>query len=245
MADQSPDPITLADASAAEAALQGAQQVSVKSIMLGSGPRFARDAFGPVLAFYIGWKVLGLVAGIVLATGMSVLAYRHERKNERMGRMPLLSLGFVIVQAIVGLVSRSATAYLAQPDLLSGVFGVAFIVSTWVSKPLAGVFAEEMYPFPKEVKESRTFLRVFSRISLVWGVYQILRSATRLLTLTKVGVDAFVLIQFVTGVPITAALMSWSIWYGVRGFRNSDEWGWAMRGDDPPPEVVAAYTAAT
>ena len=50
MASQSPAPMTLADASAAEAALQGAQQVSFKSIMLGSGPRFARDAFGPVLA---------------------------------------------------------------------------------------------------------------------------------------------------------------------------------------------------
>src|SRR5438309_11999663 len=98
-----PAPMTLADTSAAEAALQGAQQVSFKSLMLGSGPRFARDAFGPVLAFYIGWKVLGLVVGIVMATGMSLLAYRHERKNERLGRMPLLSLGFVIVQAIVGL----------------------------------------------------------------------------------------------------------------------------------------------
>lgn len=37
--------------------------------------------------------------------------------------------------------------------------------------------------------------------------------------------------SIVTGIPFTAALMSWSIWYGVRGFRRSAEWGWAL-GDE-------------
>jgi hypothetical protein len=32
-------------------------------------------------------------------------------------------------------------------------------------------------------------------------------------------VDLFVVISIVTGMPITLALMSWSIWYGVRSFR--------------------------
>ena len=36
-------------------------------------------------------------------------------------------------------------------------------------------------------------------------------------------------------------MMSWSIWYAVRAFRRSEEWGWALRGEEPPPEVVAAY----
>ena len=30
-------------------------------------------------------------------------------------------------------------------------------------------------------------------------------------------------------VPFTAALMSWSVWYAVRYFRKSDEWGEAIR----------------
>ena len=32
------------------------------SILLGSGPRFARDAFGPVLAFYVVYKISGLAS---------------------------------------------------------------------------------------------------------------------------------------------------------------------------------------
>jgi hypothetical protein len=29
--------------------------------------------------------------------------------------------------------------------------------------------------------------------------------------------------------PLTAALLAWSTWYGVRGFRASEEWGPAIR----------------
>jgi len=54
------------------------------------------------------------------------------------------------------------------------------------------------------------------------------RSVLRLIVLVALGVDVFVAVGFVTGFPITMALMSWSIWYGVRGFRRSEEWGPAI-----------------
>jgi hypothetical protein len=37
-------------------------KVTVLGLLLGSGPRFARDALGPVLVFYVGWKLLRLTA---------------------------------------------------------------------------------------------------------------------------------------------------------------------------------------
>ena len=43
--------------------------------MLGSGPRFARDAFGPVLVFYVGWKLIGFRAAILAATTLAIAAY--------------------------------------------------------------------------------------------------------------------------------------------------------------------------
>lgn len=35
-----------------DTAMNAADLVTVKGLLLGGGPRFARDAFGPVLAFY-------------------------------------------------------------------------------------------------------------------------------------------------------------------------------------------------
>jgi hypothetical protein len=68
----------------------------------------------------------------------------------------------------------------------------------------------------------------------------VLRSAIRLGALSKAMIDAYVVINLITGVFV-AALMAWSISYAVRAFRTSGEWGWALRGDDPPPEIVAIY----
>jgi intracellular septation protein A len=227
-------------ASDAGAAVADARSVTLKSLLLGGGPRFSRDAFGPPLAFYLAWKVGGLIPGIATATVVALVAYRYERKHDRPGLMARLSLGFIVVQAVVGLVARSAVVYLAQPVLLSAVFGLAFVGSVAARRPLAGMFAMEIYPFPDEVRASATFRRVFGRVSLVWGIYLLVRSVTRLAALSHGRIEAFLAVNLVTGVPLTAALMSWSIWYGLRGFRRSAEWGWAFEGGESPPGGVPA-----
>ena len=196
--------------------------------MLGSGPRFAREGFGPVLAFYLGWKLVGLPAGIGAATVVALLAFRLAKREERTGALPKMALGFVFLQAGVGLLSGSARVYLAQPVLLSGGLGVAFLASAFTSRPLIGIFAAETYPFPDEVRESETFRQIFARISIVWGCYQLARSAMRLLVLTQTSVDSYVVVNFATGFPMIAAMFSWTTWYAVRSFRRSREWGWAF-----------------
>ena len=113
--------------------------------------------------------------------------------------------------------------------IANAAYGVAFLVSVPLGRPLAGVFASETYPFPPEVKNSATFRRVFSWVSLVWAFYLLARSALRLATLTQASVDVFIVVNVLSGIPFTAALMTWSIWYGLRGFRRSDEWGPSLR----------------
>src|SRR5437764_1106910 len=45
---------------------------------------------------------------------------------------------------------------------------------------------------------------------------------------TAVGIGAFVIVNVITGFPIVAGLMSWSVWYITRFFRRSEEWGTAL-----------------
>jgi intracellular septation protein A len=203
--------------------------VQTRDLLLGSGPRMARDAFGPMLAFYVGWRLFGLVAGITVATMASLLALWAEQRQGRRGLMARIGLAFVVVQAAVGLMSGSEQLYLAQPVLVSGLYGLGFLGSVALRRPLTAAFAEEMYPFPDFVRESDTYRRAFSNISLVWGVYLLGRTALRLVTLADSSVEAFMVVNFVTGVPVTAFLLSWSVWYAVRYFRRSEEWGDAVR----------------
>jgi hypothetical protein len=202
--------------------------ISVKGILFGNGPRFARDAFGPIGSFWVLWKLWGLVPGILAATAVAIFAYTYERRRQRPGMVVRIALAFVLIQAVVGLATGSAEIYLAIPVLTNACYGLTFIGSTMIGRPLAGIFAEELFPLPDEVKASRTHRQVFRRISLVWGGYMVLRSALRLMVLVLLGVDIFIAVSFATGFPITASLMSWSVWYGVRSFRRSEEWGPAI-----------------
>jgi intracellular septation protein A len=212
-----------------EMAPQQRRRVTVTGMLLGSGPRFARDAVGPVLLFYAGWKLFGLTTGIVAATSVALVIFAWERRHARTGLGASIGLVVALTQAAAGLATGSAVAYFAPGIIVNALYGLAFMVSVALGRPLAGVFAQETYAFPPAVKASATFRRVFSRVSLAWGTYLLLRSGLRLLVLSWRDVDLFVIVNIATGIPFTAALTAWSIWYGVRGFRRSDEWGWALK----------------
>ena len=213
-----------AQAVAAEAVERGVPETDFRSVFFAGAPRFAREAFGPVLAFYLGWKFGNLVVAILLATAVGIALDLYERRRGRAGALALVSVAFVIVQAAVGLIADSATVYLAQPVVVGAIWGLANIVSAIVGRPLAGVFADAWYPFPPEVRASQTYRRVFGIESVIWGVYLLARSAIRMFVLASGSIGAFAAIQIATGVPFTIALVAWSVWYATREFERSTEW---------------------
>ena len=205
----------------------GLDPIDTRTILRAGGPRFIANAGFPVLFFYVGWKASGLLLGVILATAVGIGAYLYERHKERPGMVARLALGFVIIQGVIGLAFGSAKVYLAQPVVLNLGLGLVFLITTLRGKPFAGSFADELYAFPPEVKQSDTFKQAFARVSIVWAVYFLIRSAIRLYML-KSSVDAFVIVNVITGFPIVTALVSWSVWYITRFFRRSEEWGPAL-----------------
>src|SRR5262245_51846099 len=169
------------------------------------------------------WKLSGLVAGIAVASAVALLAFGWERRRGASGVLPALGLGIAGIQAVVGLASGSAVAYFAPAIIANGIYGLVFMTSVVISKPLAGVLAREAFPFPPRVSESALFRRIFSRVSLAWGTFLLLRGGVRLFALTAGGIDIFVLVSMLTGLPVTALLMSWSLWYPMRAFRRHPE----------------------
>jgi intracellular septation protein A len=224
--------VNAASASMAGTGPESVPEQSFRSIFFAGAPRFARELFGPVAAFYIGWKLGGLVAGIVLASAVGIALDLYERRRGRAGTLALVSVAFVVVQGVVGLAADSAVVYLAQPVLVGAIWGFANIGSAFLGRPLAGMFADAWYPFPPELKASRTYRRVFAVESVVWGVYLLARSGIRMLVIAKGSIGGFAVIQLVTGVPFTIALVAWSVSYAVRAFERSDEW------DDDEPSVA-------
>jgi intracellular septation protein A len=191
--------------------------------IIGRGlPQFVGEAVAPVLVFYVVWKGYGLGPAIAASTVayLALAAWLIRRRRD----VTLIAVGavFVVIQSLVALAAHSATVYLAQPVVLSVLWGVAYFVSAAIRRPLIGVFASAWYPFPAWFRASAPFKREFGMQSLVWGAYCIARAALRLYVLLASGVGGFVVISLVTGTPLFVALVAWGIWHARRAFARLD-----------------------
>jgi Protein of unknown function (DUF3159) len=207
---------------------------TVGSILLGGLPGALREGVLPVGAFYAGLQLSGLTAGMAAAAAASIFVYALERRAGRDGLLVRLSLAFVAVQTVVGVISDSATAYLALPVLSTAVWGLAFLGSAAIRRPLAGALACAWYPFPREFRQTDAFKRVYGVESVVWGLYLLSRSALRLVVLLFAGVGGYLLVVL-TGTPLTIALLVWSVWYAVRRL-SDDEAAESERSLQPLPQ---------
>ena len=185
-------------------------------------PGFLREGFLPVGAFYVGLQLGGLGAGIAASTAISFLIYLYERRAGRDALVVRISLAFVFVQAAIGLAADSATVYLAQPVLINAAWGLAFLVSVAIRRPLAGALACAWYPFPRWFRETEPFKRVFGAQSLVWGAYFLARSAMRMGALLYGSLESFLAIVFLTGTPVMFLLILWSIRHAIRGLADAE-----------------------
>lgn len=184
------------------------------SVLLKSiGPRLLRDTLGPPATFYAAWKISGNVfIGIAVATAFSAAAYAYERRNGRPGLITRVVLLFVVVQAIIGVATDSATAYLVQPALLGVVNGLLWLGSVALGRPLAGIFAQEVFPVSEEVRVSGHYRAVFRHISLWLGIFFVTFAAAQLAVLLAVGIGAFLATRVADAVG-TLLIVAWCVRY--------------------------------
>src|SRR3954447_12743453 len=169
-----------------------------QSLLRSVGPRLLRDILGPTLFFYAVWKLSGnVIAGIATGSAVSLVAYRYERRHSRPGLIARFVLAIVVLQAVVGLATGSATAYLIQPAILGAVNGAVWLGSVAIGRPLAGVFAREIFPVDEEMRASAEYRYVFRHVSLLFGLFFLVFAVIQLSVLLIAGVGAFVAVRVV------------------------------------------------
>jgi intracellular septation protein A len=209
-----------------EAALNsgsGLEAPRVRAVLRATGPRVARDGFGPLLAFFVAWKLVGLLAGIAAAVITAALLFGYERRRGRPGMVVRLALGLVLIRAVVGLISGSASTYLAQEIAIDILLSSAFLGSLLARRPLTEFFATEIYPLPEAVRRHPVYRRTHRVITLAWGGYFLARAGVRLLAFVSLSSSGYVLVVALTDVPFLLALLAWSVWYAAHSLRREPE----------------------
>jgi hypothetical protein len=195
---------------------------SFRAVFARGLPGFLREGFLPLAAFYAGLQLSGLLVAMCAAAAAAVAIYGFERSAGRDGLLVRLSLLFVAVQTVIGIATHSAVAYLATPVLVNAAWGLMFLGSVAIRRPLAGALACAWYPFTPEFRESDEFKRVYGFESIVWGVYLLARSAIRLAVLGSGNLAVYLVVVLGTGTPLMLALVAWSVWYAIRKLSDAD-----------------------
>jgi intracellular septation protein A len=212
------------------------ETIAVGAVVRRAGPRLVRDAFGPLAAFFAGWKLVGLTAGIGMAVLFGLTVFVHERRQGRPAMVVRLALVLVAIRATVGLTSGSATVYLAQEIGIDTVLGGVVLASLTGERPFASWFAEEVYPLPQLVRASEPFRRAMRTITAVWGIYFLARALVRLTALLTLSTNRYVLVAALSDAPFLVAILAWSVYYTAHSLRRSAQWG---------PAIVAAEESRT
>jgi intracellular septation protein A len=183
----------------------------VGAVVRAAAPRLVRDGFGPLAIFFAGWKLVGLSAGILMALAFGVAVFSHERRQGRPAMIVRVALLFVLIRAAVGLSSGSAHIYLAQEAATDTLIGCLVLGLLARGRPLAALFAHEVYPLPAEATESQAFALAMRRITLVWGVYFLARAVVRLTALLLLSTNHYVVVSAISDAPFLVAILAWSV----------------------------------
>ena len=214
------------------------EPIAIRAVVRRAGPRLVRDGFGPLAAFFLGWKLIGLTAGIAAAVLFGLSVFVHERRQGRPAMVVRLALVLVAIRATVGLTSASASVYLAQEIAIDTVLGCVVFASLAGRRPFASWFAEEIYPLPQEVQDSETFQRAMRTITAVWGTYFLARALVRLTALLTLSTDRYVLVAALSDAPFLVGILAWSVYYTSRSLRRSEQWGPLIAAAEAAPGAI-------
>jgi intracellular septation protein A len=169
--------------------------------------------------------------------------YAHERRNERPAMIVRVALVFVLIRGVVGLASNSARVYLSMEIGIDALIACIVLGLLAAGRPLAELFAQEVFPLPAEMSESDTFKHAMRTITLVWGIYFLARSLVRLAALLTLTTDGYVLVASLSDAPFLVGILAWSIRYTTRAFRRSFRWGPPVSAADPPASAAPTASA--
>jgi hypothetical protein len=102
----------------------------------------------------------------------------------------------------------------------------------------------DVYPFPRDVVESRTYRHAMRVITYVWGGYFLLRGLVRLAALLALSTDSYAIVVAVSDAPFLIALLAWSTFYSLRTFRGSEEYGSLIAAAEDRPSMIDSTALA-
>jgi len=143
----------------------------------------------------------------------------------------LVSFVFIVVGVAASLISGDPRFVLVKESLLTGVFGLACLVTLLLPRPLMFYFGRQFAgggdPVRAAAFESmwqyERFRAVNRNMTVVWGVAYLVEAAVRVVLSFLMPIPVFLVISPILAIGVTIALISWTMAYARRSARLGAE----------------------
>jgi len=198
-----------------------------------SGPGFPwrqliLGALVPIAIFYTLYRLGQPLTGALIAIGWSisllVVQYWRSRSIEL---FPVLAIPIVLIELIGTLITRNPDFYLASAAIDNVLWGLLFLGSLLLTRPLIQIFAELLNPglgsqeflshFEMPVQLYRSAWKI---LTIIWAVVSLLKAIILILSQLKLPMEVFLIVRIASGFPVLIVMLIFSYrfprWYWER-----------------------------
>jgi intracellular septation protein A len=183
--------------------------------------RFALVGMTPIAAFYLAYRLVGPVEGMVAGTATATLALLVQAiRMRRLDPLGIVPIAAVLIQGAAGIVFQSVDVYLAAPALETSLWGVVLLGSVLVRRPLILVVANELDLIPVHLRKVPAVRRCCRKLTIAWGLMSFVKAATRLFLLSALPLEVFLVLNTVVITAMNLLLLGFTTWFVARAART-------------------------
>ncbi len=193
----------------------------------------------PTAVFLLVDNWLGLIPAMIAASAIAIVLILVRRSRGRgIGVLLPLTLAYVVVKAVAGVLTQSHVVYFGAGIALSAVIAVAVAATAFTRRPVAVYLMPLVTPYRHLTAEHAVYRRVAAHVTLVWALVELGIAGWEAWHLSVSSATEFVIMRTIGPWMAMGVLIFFLIFY-IR-FRL-DRYEWVMRRAE---ERAAAHVEA-
>jgi hypothetical protein len=174
---------------------------------------------GLLLMFLVSFVNLHAAMLAALAWAFVAVGRRLVRRQQVSVILALATFG-LSVRTVIAFSSGDAVIYFLQPMITNASVGLALAASVLLGRPLVSRLAHDFCPFTPEVAAHPAVTRLFAKLTLLWAVVQLVKSASSFGMYVSLPLQSFVVGKTLAGFGLTALGTALTIGWAVRMVRR-------------------------
>ena len=195
--------------------------------------QFILGAVVPISFFYTMHRFNRPLAGALLAIGWSLclLAMNYWRLR-RIELFAGLAIPIVVIESIGTLVTRNPAFYLASAAIENTLWGLLFLGSMLLPRPLIQIFAEMLNPglgsqefFNQYKLPPQLYRSAWQILTAAWAGVNLSKAMILIFSQLNLSLEAFLVVRTAVGIPVLVLMLVFSYrfprWYWERALESS------------------------